>query len=214
MPFAAKTASASMKGCFHSMTNVRGSGAVARSIRRRPELRSSGRSGSWAMVTLNSRSSELSGVPSCHAAPSRIFQVVSIRPSGKTFHSPLAVLGTASASTGASAFRLSSWVSPAFASCSTSVMPGRVPAPLRTMRVTSALSSVWIPTTIRLGPVLAAGAGAPSAVAGARLGAQPRTSSTISNGIATRAHRRIRPSFSRSGASELPLSSLPVVGEG
>jgi hypothetical protein len=35
------------------------------------------------------------GVPSCQRAPSLIRQVVSIRPSGKTFHSPFSRLGTA-----------------------------------------------------------------------------------------------------------------------
>ena len=58
------------------------------------------RSLSWATCTVKRRSDEVNGAPSCHCAPSRIFQVVSMRPSGWTFHRPFSMLGTDSASCG------------------------------------------------------------------------------------------------------------------
>src|SRR6266516_1969074 len=43
-------------------------------------------------------SPEVNGVPSCQTLLGRILQVVSMRPSGKTFHRPFSSEGTASAS--------------------------------------------------------------------------------------------------------------------
>src|SRR5438132_326138 len=51
---------------------------------------------SWPRVVVNTRSSAVNGVPSCQVVPWRIFQVVSMRPSGDTRHSPFSMLGTAS----------------------------------------------------------------------------------------------------------------------
>src|SRR5262245_54910965 len=45
-------------------------------------------------------SPEVNGVPSCQTLLGRIFQVVSMRPSGKTFHKPFSSEGTASARRG------------------------------------------------------------------------------------------------------------------
>ena len=60
--------------------------------------------------------------------PSRIFQVVSMRPSSDSVHSPLASDGTASASSGRSSPWLVELVRPAIISSSISWVPGAPPA--------------------------------------------------------------------------------------
>jgi len=74
----------------------------------------------------------VNGAPSCHRAPARSFQVVSMRPSGNCFRRPFSRLGTLSARTGHRApagsavlrpALISSWMTPSFKPIS--VDPGR-----------------------------------------------------------------------------------------
>jgi hypothetical protein len=90
-----------MKGPFQVATKVEESGSSLLSIAVLITLAKPGTSRLFPIIAVKRRPADVKGVPSYHAAAARIFQVVSIRPSGSTFQSPFSRLGTASASCGA-----------------------------------------------------------------------------------------------------------------
>ena len=95
-----KSVSAWMNGSVQVTVKVRASLAWTDSITSYAASRKTGSSRSRTTVIVNRRSSVVNGVPSCQRAFSRIFQVVSVRPSGRSFQSPFSNEGTASASLG------------------------------------------------------------------------------------------------------------------
>src|SRR5436190_338038 len=109
------------------------------------------RAGLTATVAANWASAEVNGAPSCQVAFGRSFQVVSMRPSGSSFHPPFSSVGSDSARTG----RVWPWLSttprPAFRSCSTSRTPATRPPPAELMASTRVNGSPRMAARMRLG---------------------------------------------------------------
>ena len=116
-----------MNGCFQRTTTVDASGASIPSMRSNVALPGTPRSLSCSTRAPKRKSSAVTGVPSCQRAVDLIFQVVSMRPSGKRRHKPLSTVGTASASCGCSTPWSSAWVIPAWVSSSIASRPGMLP---------------------------------------------------------------------------------------
>src|SRR5689334_2576206 len=82
---------ASTYGLDQCTMNVCGSGALADSVSDRAALRPAGISGSLSTLNEKSTSWDVNGVPSCHLMLGRIFQMVSIVPSGFSRQVPFVV---------------------------------------------------------------------------------------------------------------------------
>ena len=117
----------------------------------------------------------MKGVPSCQRMCGRSFQVVAIRPSGKTCHSPFSTVGTASASSGCATPCASSAASGALSKRATF----RKPCTRADAEPNRSFSMAGLPT---IAAVIRFGACGdmvwPERPAGAEDGAQPRASMT------------------------------------
>src|SRR5581483_5416242 len=112
-----------MYGRLHETTTVRSSTGRTSAMARSAGSPNAGRSGSRTTWDVKTRSSASRGMPSCHCAPERIFQVVSIVPSGETIQRPFSTEGSDSARRGR-ATPAWSWIdSPTFTSASIALTP-------------------------------------------------------------------------------------------
>ena len=119
-----------MSVCLQRTTTVWGSGASMPSISLYLRSRTKASSASCPIIAVNTTSSAVTGWPSCHFDPARIFQVISIRPSGATFQRLLSIVGTVSASWASKGCVRPFVVNPALVSFSTSDVPWvAVPVP-------------------------------------------------------------------------------------
>jgi hypothetical protein len=145
--------SACVNGRFHRTVTVRASIASTLSTALYPALPNTGMSRSCPTFTVNTRSSVVSGWPSCQVTFGLIRHVVSMRPSGSSFHMPFSSVGTLSASWGWSRPLAFTWASPALTISSSASRPGVPPAPARSMVLLRPEGSPMIATVIRFGPV-------------------------------------------------------------